>query len=342
MINLENIDLYWDDFANGLLNEEQELAIMELLEANPELLDRLPSVSPEQVSMPQVWKNELHKASLEKLDWLLVAELENCLSPEEQNELNSFEQHFPDVEKERFLMQHTRLAPEQHIHYPNKKELMAVIPLPWWNKPLWLAAASVVLIMAVWFGTGNQTDSKLSDKIKANQNLDLNPDSESPTAQLPEIRSEEKAIEASTAAIEYGRVGEISKEPIGIEPPKARILTIAAQLPKNQTQLSNQLPQMKFIEYQPVDLAQLTEPLNAVVADGIQAPSGRSFSPGTWVYAQIKEMIFKQKVEATPDDITKDLMAVAQEKVLKQNLSIQEGRYKIRLAGYQLEYSAQR
>ncbi len=155
-INRSNYEVYFLDYLDGNLPDDQVDDFLDFLNNNPDLRDELNAVS--SLTIPAdihvfknkevLLKNELTESS--PFDYRAVAFMENDLPEEDQtaflNEITS------DTEKEKqfdwFLK--TRLQPDSTIVFPDKaslrKEPARKIILFWGSR----VAAALVLLFAIW------------------------------------------------------------------------------------------------------------------------------------------------------------------------------------------------
>lgn len=125
MINESNYQEYLDDFMNGKLSEEMELAFVAFLDEHPELLGE---VEPEymEIHLEPTFKHELKKEipiDEKHLDELALAEFEGNLDAAQLTELEQRFGSHSEFLKSRKLFALTRLTPDLEVVFPHKNRL---------------------------------------------------------------------------------------------------------------------------------------------------------------------------------------------------------------------------
>src|SRR5690606_28304984 len=149
--NESNYHIFLDDFVNGLLDEEQELAFVEFLEKHPGILDGEELETPA-ITLDASFKNALKKeipSDLSHTDELLIASLEGDLSEKQEKELEVLLSINPSLEQDRKLFALTRLVADNSIVYPGKKDLKKYPIIPLYLR--WTSAAAAILILGFFF-----------------------------------------------------------------------------------------------------------------------------------------------------------------------------------------------
>jgi len=153
-IDRSNYETYIIDWIDGNLDVEttQELmlffALNKDLEEEAMMLEQSILTSDTAIvynDKPSLKKNNIESINLENYTHFLVAKIENDLSENENEELNSFLKLHPQTEKELRRFEATKLVADTSIFYPNKNELKHQTKIIWLNYKL--AAAAILLIM---------------------------------------------------------------------------------------------------------------------------------------------------------------------------------------------------
>lgn len=151
MINESNYHIYLDDFVNGLLDEEMELAFVAFLDQHPGILDG------EELMEPSLSLDESFKAGLKKplvldatnTDEWLIASLEGDLKKEEEQQLGAYLQKHPKLEKDRELFALTVLKPDMALVFPHKEKLRHHTTLYLFAR--WSPAVAAALLLTFLF-----------------------------------------------------------------------------------------------------------------------------------------------------------------------------------------------
>jgi hypothetical protein len=135
-ISKENYEIWFMDFADGKLSNEQKLCLKQFLDLHPELKSEFEIFCevnsihfiPEFEAAPG--KSSLKKSiqstatiRAESYAAFLIADLENDLSENERAELAEFIDKNPGVKKEQSLFYKTKLRANEKLVFPKKKSL---------------------------------------------------------------------------------------------------------------------------------------------------------------------------------------------------------------------------
>ena len=169
MINRQNYEIWFLDFAEGRLSEDQTRALMDFLAENEDLKTEWEEM--EWVALPAdnsfVFdrKELLKQPTAEDLeltheDNLLIGHLEGDLSEKETKELNQLLSHSPQLQTDQKIYQATVLKPKLSEKYPAKNELKRKekkrIPF----RLLMQMAAALILLMALVFALRKKDSTK--------------------------------------------------------------------------------------------------------------------------------------------------------------------------------------
>lgn len=163
MINRQNYEVYFLDFLEGNLSEEQVASVQQFLAKNPDLEAELAEM--ELITLPKTKisfpdKNQLKKVdlALSELDQLLIAQLENELTPTQQTTLNQRIYQNPLHEKEQKLYQLTQMSPDLSVIFPNKNRLKKTDKKIISLRFILQTAAMILLLVAVIFALSEKTN----------------------------------------------------------------------------------------------------------------------------------------------------------------------------------------
>ena len=156
-INRENYEVWFLDYADGNLNEQQVADLMLFLVQNPDLKEELEedfgevALQAEPIAVPnkEEFKQEVVAITAANYEDFLVAELEGELSSDELVALQAFLKQNPAFQQDRVLFQKTRIQPDLSVRYTDKQGLKRrkAIVLPLYMR---YVAAAVVIIFAIF------------------------------------------------------------------------------------------------------------------------------------------------------------------------------------------------
>lgn len=167
-ISIFNYEVFYLDFLEGNLNEEDSLLLLKFLEQHPELKvedDMLVTMEDEALHLDAQFKADLKQISFDEsgitsqnVEKFLIAETENLLSSQKQNELDQFVKKDASLIKLRKMYASTHLVADRSIVFENKNSLKQNKRIVLWPY-LMLAAASIAVLLFFWNSTTNVVDS---------------------------------------------------------------------------------------------------------------------------------------------------------------------------------------
>lgn len=161
-INKENYELYFIDYFDGNLSEELTRVLFAFLENHPDLKDEFEAFEPIALHPEKVFypgKGHLKKpaiiavGAINELNFedYLVAYHEGDLNETEQQQLISFLNENPALEKEQQLFAKLKLHPGKETFFKEKESLKkrgAILTLS--RASRWVAAASILMLFALY------------------------------------------------------------------------------------------------------------------------------------------------------------------------------------------------
>ncbi len=185
MINKNNYEIWFLDYFEGNLSEEEIRILYDFLDENPELKMEfedfeLLSLNPENVIFNK--KDNLKQnlnintiADLDEFETLAVKELEGDISKEEKAELDSI-LRFSEVRNKEFkAFNHTVLKPEKNRIFENKESLKRK---PGLVVPLWVKivtpVAAVLLLLIFAKNIINDKPAKIENNVQVVENDNKN------------------------------------------------------------------------------------------------------------------------------------------------------------------------
>lgn len=159
MINRNNYEVYLIDYMDGKLDAVQVSELLLFLEQNPDIketfegLNTVHIAEEEPVSFNKEFLKKPPFAEV-KHDYypLLVGAIENTISKEEKQQLDTAKRIYPQLVKEEELFRLTLVTPDLSVTYPLKKELRKPVPLLTdFSMIIRLAAAILLLAGGWWF-----------------------------------------------------------------------------------------------------------------------------------------------------------------------------------------------
>lgn len=166
-ISIFNYEAFYLDFLEGNLSKEDSLLLLKFLEHHPELKvedETLVTMEDEALQLDAQFKADLKQISFDEtgittlnVEKFLIAETENLLSTQKQNELNQFVGKDKSLIKLRKMYASTHLVADNSIIFANKKSLKQNKRIVLWPY-LAMAAASVAILLFLWNSTTNVVD----------------------------------------------------------------------------------------------------------------------------------------------------------------------------------------
>lgn len=161
MINRNNYEVWFLDFAEGILSEAETNALYDFLDKNPDLkaeFDDFELISLKDESVEYTDKNKLKQEinidtikGLNDFEILAIKKIEDDITIEEERELDSILKFSPELQAEFKLFSKTKLQADETIVFTNKQNLKkstgVVIPL--WAKYISSIAAIGLLILFI-------------------------------------------------------------------------------------------------------------------------------------------------------------------------------------------------
>ncbi len=154
-----NYEVWFLDYLDGQLSDEQLETLLDFLELNPDLKAELQGVSGVSLSPGQETignKEMLVKTAedipgISSIDQLCIARMENDLSPAEARNFDSRLSSDAALKENYAALKLTRLDPAEQIVYPYKKELLQKtrVLAPWIITAV-SAAAVLVIALLIW------------------------------------------------------------------------------------------------------------------------------------------------------------------------------------------------
>ncbi|MBL1279854.1 MAG: hypothetical protein COA33_006265 [Fluviicola sp.] len=172
-ISVFNYEAYYLDFLEGNLNGEDTALFLEFLEANPDLKmdnDVLPSYSEESIILDSETKEKLKHHTEDEvivstnIEHFLIAQAEGILSEEKTEEVDKYVAKNNGLTKEKAVFNAVYFKADTSIVFADKQSLRRrkIIFAPSWRlMPYYAAAASVILILLVWY---SNTDIEITQK----------------------------------------------------------------------------------------------------------------------------------------------------------------------------------
>jgi len=169
LINIENYEVYYLDYLEGNLNEEQTRAFLAFLEQHPELkmedevLTILPELSNEKLdaSTKNSFKIDLSTEVITKetVENFMIAAIEKQLSKQQEKALEAFIQKNPVYQAD-FEWYKKSVLPAEQIVYPSKSNLRkGGIIIPMYYRAIAIAAGLILVLLFI----KNYNNSELSN-----------------------------------------------------------------------------------------------------------------------------------------------------------------------------------
>jgi hypothetical protein len=177
MISRENYEIWFMNYLDGQLNPEEMEALNAFLDQNAELKKELEglgtlNLKPREVLFSgkyELLKGEAEQMGIDQGDYLLVKQLEDGLTLEEEERLAALVSDDPALLKRAETYQSTRLqAPE--VVFPRRNALLQRrIALIGWLRPVAAAAAVLLLLFTgwQWFGGRDTAPHEILTEIRS-------------------------------------------------------------------------------------------------------------------------------------------------------------------------------
>lgn len=171
-ISIFNYEAFYLDFLEGNLNEEDTALLMAFFEENPDLkiddLD-LPTFNEEHHVLHADLKNELKQPDLsdqinaENVDHFMIANAENLLSADKEQELKEFVEANASLKSDHRLYQAVYFEVDDTIVYENKEGLKRKTIILW-PYAASIAAIAIIAFLLIWgaiSGSGTETSNNV-------------------------------------------------------------------------------------------------------------------------------------------------------------------------------------
>ncbi len=152
-----NYEIWFLDYLDGQLSNEQLETLLDFLELNPDLKEELRGVSGVSLTAgmesldqkEQLLKSPADIPGIAAIDQLCIARLEDDLTDEEVRMFGIRLEKDPELEREYAAFQLTRLNQSDSAIYPNKRDLRkkVVVFSPW----IITAISSAAVVLLAWF-----------------------------------------------------------------------------------------------------------------------------------------------------------------------------------------------
>lgn len=164
LIHIDNYESFYLDYLEGTLSESERAEFEEFLAAHPELqvdedlliLDDAPEFM--DALEKELLKKEERSISKENLDYFAIGQVEQVLSPREEELLKTYLLAHPEAKKTIEAYQETRLE-VQTVRYANKEELKEKeVTFISWRFIAGMASAAAVLLLFFQLGMGSNEE----------------------------------------------------------------------------------------------------------------------------------------------------------------------------------------
>lgn len=222
-INRSNYEIFFLDYFEGSLNEDQLASLMSFLEKNPDLKEEFNSFEMVEISekpsiaFPDKFMLKVPETNLpvneDNFEWFCIASLEQDLNSEEEQALQSYIKKNPEKKRDFELYTKTILSPSEEIVFEKPQTLKRFQTTPFLlTKQLWTyaSAAAVVFIIAGLFFMMPQQKSDYEQTIAES----IKPiDSAKPKEDVADVSVAETVTEAEVITPQTTSVAEITDAP---------------------------------------------------------------------------------------------------------------------------------
>lgn len=172
-INIFNYEVFYLDYLEGNLGEEETRLLLDFLRKHPELelLDEeLPMLTDFDIHLSKEEKNALKQTeetdaiTTENAQYFLIADAEEILSPEKKNELNAIVAESPVLQREQALFKSVYLKPNLAIQYADKAALKQDRKIAFWPYIAGIAAAGIVAFFVMFPNDGSKKGIEIAEK----------------------------------------------------------------------------------------------------------------------------------------------------------------------------------
>ncbi len=166
-INIHNYEAYLLDYYEQQLSAELTAELVLFAELHPELNIDLEDTELEYLTPEKVeFTNKDYLSKIERIEYLVIAQTENVITPSESSELLQFKQQFPEVENLIVAYQKS-ILPNEVIVFPNKENIRKnkTIPMYYWGS---LAAACLIGFIFLWTSNNKEYETLYQSGAKIN------------------------------------------------------------------------------------------------------------------------------------------------------------------------------
>lgn len=172
-INIFNYEVFYLDYLEGNLGEEETKLLLDFLRKHPELElldDDLPQLTDFTARLTKEEKNQLKQTeetdvvTMENAPYFLIADAEGILSPAKKNELNAIVAGSPVLQREQALYNAVYLKPNLAIQYTDKAGLKQDRKIVFWPYIAGIAAAGLVAFFVLFPTNGSEKGSVIAGK----------------------------------------------------------------------------------------------------------------------------------------------------------------------------------
>ena len=188
-INRNNYEIYFIDYFDGVLNQNDENLLFEFLSENPDLYDEFKCFENTAYNINKINDSYSFKETLKRDDnaaiflinndnfhEFLIADIEGDLNKVQKKQLEVFLLQNKDKNNEYILFKNTKLKPDLSIKYPDKSKIkkFSIITNNIKNKSILQIvsiAASIVLIFSVYTFWKNKINNDINRNILTELNI---------------------------------------------------------------------------------------------------------------------------------------------------------------------------
>jgi hypothetical protein len=191
IININNYEAFWVDYLDGVLNSDQENALLSFLEENPSIAGNLIDV--EDYKLPELdaeYPQKTKLLSFNQIDNLLIAKIEGTISVEDDKFITEKINSEVATQESYSIYKKTVLSPDNTIVFPNKNSLKKSVRVPMFRYVSSIAAAIIIVALSGYFltrefepadnGTSTLTANLVGISIAENDTNEINSNLEIP------------------------------------------------------------------------------------------------------------------------------------------------------------------
>lgn len=204
MIDRSSYEVYMIDYLDGKLDAVAVSELLLFIEQHPDLARELellsiPAEAADLTSAPDLsaLKKPLYAEVKVQYAHTLIAAMEGDLEPAQREQLDRAFVIYPELKQDAALFEQTRLQPEMHVVFDNKRTLKRSIPLFRIQfNDAWKAAAVLVLFALILFWN-NIPEQQLAQVQPANTPVPVTQQQKHVTQQAPAQPGEQTATQPS-------------------------------------------------------------------------------------------------------------------------------------------------